>query len=190
MTNKQLLKEIDKQIKNGKSQQAIFDEMSLTSSLTNEDLANLISKTSPLPLRKKNKIWIHVAIIFFVLGICSTLIEIIGVIATNGFDIMLIAYLIRIAFQVFIILKLLEFNNRIYRIILILFGFAFIKYLIELTQIEIGLVQLIDIGLLLGEFILIIYLKSTLFPGYEIEKETYYNQDNNYRMRYIYRFKY
>lgn len=188
MTKRQIRKEIKLGIQNGKSKQAVFDELNETCGLEPEVLAKLVQAVPSLEARHKYRILHRTFIILNIISILISMLALIPMIIQLGFMWMPIVFLIPLV-NIILLISAILFNPRSHTSI----SFIGIISIIQSKDLILDNIKepamLFSMAILIGIIVLGFYLNSKLCPSYKVVYETATNNSDEQSKKFKIQFE-
>jgi len=190
MTKKEIAQQIKHKIREGKSQQEVFDEISALSYRNEEELANIVKYYPSIRLRKRNHKGNTILLILLALVVLvETFSVIFASFALGGASFTaILTGLLRPALLFLLMVLCSKYTARAHLYLSFINSFMVFKLFIHLitNRIDTGFLILAVIYVMV--MIASIYMHKRLVLGYTRLKERYLNNEGQERMRYVYEF--
>jgi len=182
MTKKQIRKLVLLKVKEGKSQQEIFEEIKQQVRKPANEIAQLVRNIATLKNRDKYKVPHAILVLLLSVIVLFKLIAGVLVVLENGWSWWPMIFIYPFL-NILITYGILTYKGAYFRFAIVLMSFGLIGILLRLFTDSFEPIVLIDVVIAASIIGLCLYLNKNMFPDFKTIKEKYNNTEGKTRLR-------
>lgn len=188
MTKRQLRKAAKKSILEGKSKQETFENLKISSKISNEELAKIIQITPSLEAREKFKTLNGILIGTLLITVLFKMLAGIPIVIENGIKWIPVLFLLPII-NILLLIGVATYSPNAHKLVGIFTIIGLFRGMGNIIGNDLDGFIIFDLIIAAAMIGLGFYLNSKLTPEFSKSKELYQNDQGEDRMRYVIKFK-